>query len=80
MRWRRRRHRAPLRMAAIEIVQILPHLFQRKSQREKPLRDIDGHAADQALAAQRGDLGAIGPQRRIDRANVHGAAAASQAT
>ena len=47
-------------MAAIEIVQVLPHLLQRKSQREEPLRDIDGQAADQALAAQRGDFGGIG--------------------
>ncbi len=76
--WRSRRPASAPHQSAwqrVEVVQVLPHLLQRKSQREKPLRDIDGHAADQALASHRGDLGGIGLQRRIDGPNVHRAAA-----
>ena len=46
-RWRLR----PLPDAALEVLQILAHLLQRKSQREKPLRHIAGQAARQTFAA-----------------------------
>src|SRR5207248_7619845 len=60
--WRLR----PFSDATLEVLQILPHLLQRKPKGEKSLRDIAGPAADQTLAAQRRDFGRIELQRRID--------------
>ena len=47
----RTRRLRPLRNAALQILQILPHLLQRKSQREEALRDIAGQAAYQTFTA-----------------------------
>src|SRR5947209_12936372 len=51
--WRRLR---PLSDATLEVLQVLPHLLQRKPEGEKSLRDIAGPAADQTFAAQRHEL------------------------
>ena len=62
-----RRRLGPFRHAALQIFQILPHLLQRKSQREKPLGDVAGQAPREAFAAQGRDFGGIGLQRGLHR-------------
>jgi hypothetical protein len=47
----RRRDFRPLGDDALEISEILTHLFQRKTQREKPFRRVAGQAARQTVAA-----------------------------
>ncbi|GCC43817.1 hypothetical protein chiPu_0027947, partial [Chiloscyllium punctatum] len=49
-----------------------------EAKREEPLHGIDREAPRQAFAAHRGDLRAIGLQRRIDRRHIGRAAAGTQ--
>jgi hypothetical protein len=47
----RSRRLGPFRNAAAEVLQILSHLLQRKTQREELLRHIAGQAARQTFTA-----------------------------
>src|ERR1700676_3577749 len=57
-----------LRRAALQVLQILRRLLQRKSEREKSLDHVARQAARQALTADRGDFLGIGLQSLFDRA------------
>src|SRR4051812_679876 len=62
-----RRRLGPFRHASLEVLEVLPHLLKRKSQREKPLGDVARQATDQAFGPHRSHFGGISLQCALYR-------------